>query len=575
MSRPQSNTLRLFSGMLLITILLLISFGVLAYRLFDLQISRQPDYVEASRNQQFARVIHQPQRGMIVDCHGRILAASSRVYNLFAEPRRLDNHEQAKTTAAQVQDMLKIPGHEVTKTILEAHNPGFVRIWNNLTLDQRELFSKKHLTGIGIENTWQRTYPAGPSTCHVLGFIGGDDEAGLSGLELQYNSVLSGKKGIETFAVDVRRRPIGASPSQDNPVQDGQSLILTLDATIQQFVRAALTKKVKEYRAESGVGIVMDPWSGAILAMVSWPDFEPDAFGKVVDPNDLRNRAVSDMFEPGSIFKPIVAAVALDSGAINTTQKFDCEDGYWAKFKIGEFGNHRYGMMNVCEILCESSNVGMAKIGLEMRPQQFYDGLKLFGFGKETGVDLPGEVTGLVYPPGKWSKYSPTRIAFGHEVLVTAVQMARAYCILANGGSLIHPHLVKAVVNSRGEITDFTPAVNGTGYVIKPEIAHWIVRKALTDVVNEGTGDQAAIEGIQVFGKTGTANIALPTGGYDTKNYVASFAGGAPADHPRVVVLVSIRRPDRSLGKGYSGGRVAAPVMKEILEKTLTYLDSK
>ena len=216
----------------------------------------------------------------------------------------------------------------------------------------------------------------------------------------------------------------------------------------------------------------------------------------------------------------------------------------------------------------------MAKIGLKMNPKTLYDGLHLFGFGSQTGVDLTGEEPGLLRPPSKWSGYSPTRIAFGHEVSVTAMQIARAYCILANGGTVIQPHVVQAVVDAEGRLKDVTPAVVGAGYVIKPETAEWIVREAMTAVVKEGTGDQAAIKGVQVFGKTGTANIALPTGGYDTSSYMASFVGGAPAEHPRVIVLVSIRKPNRALGKGYSGGRVAAPVFREILEKTLAYLDS-
>lgn len=574
MRGPKADNLRLFSGLVPVAAVLLISFGGLAYRLYDLQVSKRPEYVSTSRNQQLAFVRHQPQRGMIVDGRGRILAASSRVYNLFAEPRRLGGPDGTKMTAAIVQEMLEVPGHEITETMLKASNPGFVRICENLTLQQRELFSDKRIVGIGIENAWKRYYPAGPSTCHLLGFIGGDEKAGLSGLELKYDDVLSGEQGQEVFAVDVMRRPIGASAVETREVVDGQSLILTVDTIIQQYVRNALEAKVKEYRAESAVGIVMDPWSGAILAMVSLPDYNPETFSKA--PQDhLRNRALTDPYEPGSIFKPIVAALALDAGVISRTEKIYCEDGYWGRYRIGEFGNHQYGMMDVAEILQESSNVGMAKIGLKLTPRQLYDGLGLLGFGAKTGIDLPGEDAGLVYPTGKWSKYSPTRIAFGHEVLVTGLQIAQAYCILANGGSLVRPHIVKAVVNPQGEVTEFTPSVSGTGYVIKPSVAEWIVRKALVDVVNEGTGDQAQIEGVQVWGKTGTANIALPTGGYDTRNYVASFAGGAPAEHPRLVVLVSIRKPDRSLGKGYSGGRVAAPVAREILEQSLSYLGLK
>jgi cell division protein FtsI/penicillin-binding protein 2 len=318
----------------------------------------------------------------------------------------------------------------------------------------------------------------------------------------------------------------------------------------------------------------MDPWSGAILAWVSLPDFDPHQFSKTPSEH-LKNRILSDPYEPGSILKPIIAAIAIDSGAVSKEDLFDCEDGYWAQYGgIHEFGNHQYGLLSVREIIQNSSNIGMAKIGLRTGVQKLYEGLRLFGFGQPTGVDLTGEESGLLRPPKKWSGYSPTRIAFGHEISVTALQIARAYCILANGGTLIQPHLVRAVVNPEGQITDISPSLVGSGYIIRPETAQWIVRKALRSVVTNGTGNQADIEGLEVFGKTGTANIALPTGGYDTSNYVASFVGGAPADHPKVIILVSIRKPNRALGKGYSGGRVAAPVFKEILEKTFAYLES-
>ena len=214
----------------------------------------------------------------------------------------------------------------------------------------------------------------------------------------------------------------------------------------------------------------------------------------------------------------------------------------------------------------------MAKIGLKMGQKKLYDGLRLMGFSEKTGIDLPGEDPGRIWHLSQWSGWSVTRIPFGHEVTVTPLQICRAYCVFANGGYMVKPFLVRAVIDRKGNIIeDKQPAIK-TGYVLKKEVAEWMVQKALSDVVKEGTGDLAALDNCQVWGKTGTANIALPTGGYDTRNYVASFVGGAPAETPAVVVLVSIRKPNRSLGKGYSGGRVAAPVVHDILKNTLDYL---
>jgi cell division protein FtsI/penicillin-binding protein 2 len=558
----------------MICFFLLIGLTGLSARLFDLQFQEKQRYEQTSRLQRFAVVRQSPQRGLITDRRGRVLAASTLIYNVFAEPRRLRNAEQYKLTAEALQPLLDVPGYELSKQILQSRNPGFVRLDREIPEDRRQAVLNARIPGVGIEEAWKRHYPNGPLTAHAVGFIGADQE-GLAGVEMKYDSVLKGQGGQETFVVDVLRRPLAADPEGRLPVQNGDNVVLTIDVVIQQIVREALHKKIQEYEAQSGIGLVMDPWTGAILAMVSLPDFDPQEFSKA-SPDQLKNRILSDPFEPGSIFKPIVAAIALDSGAITKEEMFYCEDGYWGMYGgIHEFGNHQFGNLNVRGIILNSSNIGMAKIGLKMSPRTLHDGLALFGIGRPTGVDLAGEEPGLLRPVSKWSKYSPTRIAFGHEVSVTALQMVQAYCILANGGTLIQPHLVRAIVDAQGRLTDVTPSVVGAGYVIKPETARWMVREALTAVVTEGTGEQAAIEGVQVFGKTGTANIALPTGGYDTSNYVSSFIGGAPAENPKAIVMISIRKPNRALGKGYSGGRVAAPVFKEIMEKTLAYLDSQ
>ncbi|GAF79096.1 unnamed protein product, partial [marine sediment metagenome] len=318
--------------------------------------------------------------------------------------------------------------------------------------------------------------------------------------------------------------------------------------------------------------------TGAILAFVCLPDFDPAKFS-TTSAYALRNRALTDPFEPGSIFKPIVAAIALDSDVINYDEVIFCENGtYRGKGfgRIGEFADHKFAHLSIRQIISHSSNIGMAKIGQRMGKEKLHKGLELFGFGRKTGIDLSGENTGLLWPTANWTGYSVTRIPFGHEITVTAMQIAQAYSVLANGGCLVKPHVVRAIVDSTGRITELKQPPSLTGHIIKPDVANWIVRSALVDVVEKGTGKKAALEKWQVFGKTGTANIArADIKGYDETHYIASFAGGAPADHPAVVILVSIRKPDKSLGKGYSGGTVAAPVFREILEKTLTYLQQK
>ncbi|MHC4554111.1 MAG: peptidoglycan D,D-transpeptidase FtsI family protein [Planctomycetota bacterium] len=546
-------------------------FGALFWRVFDLKYYQREAFQENSQRQLSKFDIEKPRRGQILDSQGRVLAASIKEYNAYAEPRVLsEKPDQILITASSLQDILEIPGPEICRMIEESKNPGYVKIKSNISEEQRQLLRQARLRGLGIETDWDRLYPAGNLTGHLLGFVGADD-TGLSGLELRYNKILAGKPGKHVYVIDVARDSIGAKSNQGTDVEDGLNLVLTIDSVIQRFVHEALKQKVDEYEAESAVAMVMDPWTGAILAMVSLPDYDPAAFSTT--PQDkMRNRVLTDPFEPGSIFKPIVATIALDNGAIDYDDIFFCENGFWPKYRgIHDFEHHSYGDLSVREIIMHSSNIGMAKIGLKMERQQLYDGLRLFGFSQRTGIDMQGEDPGLVWSPRRWSKLSITRIPFGHEVLVTPLQMCRAYSILANGGYIVKPHIVRAVVDGQGRIIEDKQPVNGMGYIIKTEVAEWMVQTALSDVVNEGTGEKAQLENCQVWGKTGTANIAVD-GHYDWKNYVASFVGGAPAEKPAVVVLVSIRKPKRSLGKGYSGGRVAAPVAGDILKNTLRYL---
>ena len=550
--------------------LLCVMFGLLGWRLFYLQYTKSETFEQASRRQQNAVVPERAQRGFIVDSRGRLLAASNISYTVFAEKRRFEDPEDVQAAAFKLQDIIHLPGHEICGIIYDAANPGYVPIVSDIDAITRDAVIAARIPGIGVESRWKRYYPGGSLTGHIIGFIGAE-QTGLAGAELRYDKLLRGSEGQSVYIVDALRRPIAASLPDRIESVDGQSLILTLDATIQEFVRAALHKKMTEYEAEAAIGIVMNPWTGAILAMVSLPDYNPDEFSKT-KPERMKNRILQDVYEPGSIFKPIVAAIAIDSGIVGFNEKFDCENGYFARYRIGEFGNHRYGVMSVRDILIHSSNVGMAKMGLKMGNKTLHDGVRQFGFGAPTGVDLPGEESGIFHPVKNWSGWSVTRIPFGHEVSVTALQMARAYCILANGGSVVRPHIVRAVVDRSGKITEYKQPSTGAGFILKPEVADWIVQKALVGVVEEGTGDLAKMKNCQVWGKTGTANISLPGGGYDTSNYVASFVGGAPVDKPAVVVLVSIVRPNRALNKGYSGGRVAAPVAREILENTLPYL---
>ncbi len=551
---------------IIVSLLLIISFLGLIWRCFYLQYYRNDFYNDASLRQQRGYLTQQPQRGAILDCRGRVLAASNRMQTIFADPQVI---EDAKTTSSELAPIVDTGAHIICQLILESKNPRFAPIKVGASADECAAARKIH--GIGVQTDWVRHYPMGRLSAHVVGFTSRDNR-GLEGIELKYDKVLRGSPAQNVFLADVNRRPVQLR-QQEGILTNGVGVILTIDTTIQQFVREELMKAYEEYQAESAVAIVADPKTGEILSMVSLPDFDPSS--RTGDPNNFRSRAVTDWYEPGSIIKPIAVAIALDAGAINKTEKIFCENGNYYGKGFGRIGEYRrgFGDLTVAEILVNSSNIGMAKIGQRVGSEKLYAGLRLFGFGRATGIELPGEVDGLLRPAGEWTGYSVTRIPFGQEICVTAMQLVRAFCILANGGRLVRPYMVKAIVDNDGTITELKRPGAPVGYIVRPDVAKWVVTKALTEVVNEGTGKRAKLEKWQVFGKTGTANIAKSDGkGYSENDYVASFVSGAPAEDPAIVVLVSVRKPNKSLGKGYTGGVIAAPPAAAIIEKTLNYL---
>lgn len=566
-------------------IFLMLIFVALGVRCYFIQYQRHLHFVDVSLTQQKTLTPQQGPRGSIVDVRGNILAAANQVRNVFVDPQIID--EPLKTAYA-LADILDMPAKEIAETITQNRHSRFRVIKSEAT--QKECEAVASLKGVGVESEWKRYYPMGELTSHVVGYVGREG-FGQAGLELIYNRELAGDLQKAYFLSDYKRRPISALSQTDTiPYHEtfGQGMILTLDTTIQGFVRQALEKQWLAFEAESAYAIVVNPKTGAILAMVSLPDYDPSASkGNLAS---QQNHAVQDWFEPGSVLKPIVVAIGLDEGVITKDEIIDCENGrFKGTYKgkgfgvITEYNDHEYGNLTPKEILIHSSNIGMAKIGMKLQEERLYDGLRLFGFGERTGINLPQESPGLLRHPKDWvsPSYSITRIPFGQEICVSGLQMIRAFSILVNQGRMVKPHIIQAFVDANGmpqRRDSGYEIANQVGYIIKPEIARYMVEDALVSVINhpEGTGKRAASKRWQVFGKTGTAQIARKDGkGYEENAFLASFICGAPAEDPAVVVLVSIRKPNRKLGKGYTGGMVSAPVAKEIIDRTLNYLSAR
>ncbi|MFC1762443.1 peptidoglycan D,D-transpeptidase FtsI family protein [Planctomycetota bacterium] len=550
-------------------------------RCLFLQVLSHDYYQDKCLHQQRSLTSQRAPRGAILDAQGRILAASNQVRTVFVEPRLI---HQPKKTATQLAEVLNVGAHILCQKIMESRNPGYVKLWDNATWEQAQ--AVRRFPGVGVQYEWQRYYPMDELCSHLVGFTNVD--GGQGGVEGQYDRYLKGESAELRFLADHRRRPVSLYTAVETKTASGgpgEGVILTLDSTIQQFAREELSKQIATFEAEAGFAVVADPRNGAILALVSLPDFHPKEVGQASD-DMMRNRAILDTYEPGSIMKPIVAAIALDAGVITRTEKIYCEDGvYIGKGfgRIGEYEDHKYGNLDVKGILINSSNIGMAKIGQKMGAEKLYRGLQLFGFGTKTGITLPGEGSGHVFTAQQMKRdtYTLARVPYGYGIAVTGIQMLRAYCVLANGGHLVQPHVVKAFVDEEGKriMRDTGYDVAGdVGVIIDPEVAHWMVDEALAAVVSDekGTGRRARLKRWRVFGKTGTARIAKKESrGYEEGAYAASFIAGAPAEDPRLVVMVSIRKPNRRLGKGYSGGPVASPVVGKIIERTLSYYESR
>jgi cell division protein FtsI (penicillin-binding protein 3) len=562
------------------------AFVGLGVRCYYIQVKRHEHYVDVSLVQQRTLTPQQGPRGPILDARGNILAAANQIRVIFADPQMIDRPIE---TATELAEILEMDAGEIARTLVNNRHKRYIVLKPEANEAQCSAVVK--LKGIGVQLQWQRYYPMGPLTSHVVGYVGREG-FGQAGLELVYNRELAGESQDRYFLSDIKRRPIRVlNLTEIVPVQEtyGQGVILTLDTTIQGFVHKALEKQWREYEAESACAIVANPKTGAIWAMVSLPDYDP--LGSKADLSKQNNHAVQDWFEPGSVLKPVVVALALDKGVIKKDEKIFCEEGrFRGTYKgkstgvITEYNDHEYGNLTAKEILIHSSNIGMAKIGMRMGGDRLYQGLRLFGFGERTGVNLPQESPGKLQNPDESvsPSYAVARLPFGQGgICVSAVQLIRAFSVLANQGRMVQPHVIQAFVGADGmpqRRHSGYEIASQVGYIIDPDIAKYMVEDALTAVINDpqGTGKKASLKRWQVFGKTGTAQIARSDGrGYEENAFIASFLGGAPAEDPAVVVLVSMRHPNRKLGKGYTGGTVSGPVVAEILDRTLTYLDAR
>jgi cell division protein FtsI (penicillin-binding protein 3) len=505
------------------------------------------------------------QRGGIWDRDMRPLAINIASESLYAVPSRI---KDVRAMSRKLSPILKVSSKRLNKKILQKKDKSFLWIARRMAEGTAEKVNelRKDLNPeeLGMLTEAKRYYPNKHIASHIIGSTNIDNE-GLDGIELKYDAYIKGETRKIYLSKDARGMSLGNGVEED---LQGDSLLLTLDETLQTIVERELKKAVSTWKAKAAVAIMMNPVTGEILAMANRPTYDPNVAHKSKARN-RRNRAITDIYEPGSTFKVILASAALEEGVVTSYGKFDVSKGF-IKVPGGIIrDDHKNEILTFSEVIQKSSNTGAVKIGLRLGEKRFYKYIKTFGFGEKTGIDLPGEVRGIMRDHEEWSGRSLASLSIGQEVAVTPLQILRAYSAIANGGKLMKPYVVSEIISSEGEIIQrFYPEMERR--VISEKTAR-IMRNVLKTVVMEGgTAESASIMGNRVAGKTGTAQMINPkTGKYSRDDFVSSFIGFVPADNPRISLIVVVYKPK---GKRY-GGVVAAPVFKNIIEQTLVYLN--
>jgi cell division protein FtsI (penicillin-binding protein 3) len=540
-------------------IVLFILFGLVIYQIVQLTWFHQSSLLTLAHRQHYLTIDVPPLRGPITDRHGKEFVTNLKIPSIYAVPRALKDDERAGLS----REIAKILGLD-PKWVMErlSRDKSFVWLKRRVTFEESEKIRKLQCPDLGILEEYKRFYPQGTMLAQVLGFSTVDNQ-GVEGLERSMDGDLRGRPGKRVTQRDAKGREIKAFEIKSLPVVDGNRVVLTIDQHLQYLTEKALEQAFKQWKAKGAWAIVMDPQTGEILAMANQPGFDPNHYSQA-GPDAKRNRAITDMYEPGSVFKIVTASGALNEGTVTPETVINCENGKW-NYGIKVLHDvHPYGMMPMEEVIVKSSNIGAVKIGLKMGAQKFQNYVTGFGFGTWSGIDLAGEAPGYTRPPSQWSKTSPYNIPMGQEVMVTALQMVTAMSVIANGGNLVKPYIISKVQDSAGVILkEKKPIVKKR--VITPETAA-TMRRILTQVVERGTGTKAKIPDIPVGGKTGTAQKILPGGrGYSHSAFMSTFVGFAPAENPRyaMVVVLDEARPL------YYGGTVAAPVFKEVMEAAL------
>lgn len=540
--------------------LLLVALTVISAQAIRLHVLKGPWLSERAAREYERAMVVQGKRGAITDRNGNPLAVSIDSPSIAAYPRRIADRPAA---VRQLARALNQPRQEVERKL--SVDRSFVWLQRQASPKQAEAVRALGIKGIDFVTEHSRFYPSKTLAAQLVGFAGIDGH-GLEGVEFYFDASLKGKEKEITVLKDAKGRRFEGIGMPEYPA-GGNTVVLTIDRTIQHIAQKALETSVTAHAARSGIAIVMAPATGEVLALAHYPFFNPNSYG-AYDRALYRNRALTDPFEPGSTMKIFSVAAAIDSGVSSPSTIFFCENG---EYRIGRNVIHdtkSHGWLSLQQIVKYSSNIGAVKMAEQLGTRQLYDYLRAFGFGQRTGIDCPGETTGSLSPYRSWSAIDAGAISFGQGIAVSAIQLIAATSAIANDGMLMKPLLVKEIADRNG-VTVQRLAPEAVRRVVSAATAATMRRILKTVIADGGTGVNAALEGYAVGGKTGTAQKIDESGTYSKGRYLSSFVGFAPADQPEVAILVIVDEPKR---QSY-GGVVAAPAFRQIALETLGYLN--
>jgi cell division protein FtsI (penicillin-binding protein 3)/stage V sporulation protein D (sporulation-specific penicillin-binding protein) len=544
-------------------------FSVYSFRLVYLQMVKHDEYAGLAAEKHVYKQAIFAERGSILDANNEVLAHNIPVETVVADATHLNNRA---ALLPLLQDALKIPEAEIAAKLAGGRRYIVLKreVPEAVAAALREKLRAQNLRGIYFERDSARIYPNGSMLCHVIGFTD-FEHRGIQGVESSMEEYLHGQDGYRYIEHNRAGQEMVLYRGQERAPRHGYQVHLTIDLNLQNIVENEIDLAMREYTPKTATIILMRPQTGEILAMANRPHFDLNQRSEA-KPDQMKNRAIIDMMEPGSTFKIVTAAAALNERKVRSETTIFCENGLW-NYGGRPLHDHRpYADMSVRDILVKSSNIGAAKLAILVGEQKFYEYIRRFGFGERTGIELPGEIGGIIRPPQKWSKISITRIPMGHEVAVTALQMTSAMATIANGGKLVTPRIVKSITTPDGKtVSTFSPVV--LRQVVSAETAAQLGNVLRGVVSDRGTAAAAAVPGFTISGKTGTAQKADPKGGYEHGKYIVSFSGYLPSEHPEFVGLVVLDDAHTSNPELNYGGLVAGPIFSRIAEKAARYLD--